>query len=323
MPESDVEKFDGMLLALAQQHEGGVQQLLDTIFSFLARKTDFYTGGESGSAKKLILDKFSQYESVALAEKAEKEKKSREAEERRKAKLKKSKEEQQCKVQELTEAEAEALQKELDREKEEKARKAAEKEKESKDEKKGDDDDEEDEKDKGKLKPNAGNGCDLENYRWTQTLSEIELRVPIPRNLKIRARDVVVDFEKRHLRVGLKGFPPIIDGDLYNEVKMEECCWILEDSSTILVTMEKVNKMEWWSRLVTTDPEINTKKVNPETSKLSDLDGETRGMVEKMMYDQRQREMGLPTSDEQKKQDVLKKFMEQHPEMDFSKCKFT
>ena len=330
----EVEKYDGMLLAMAQQHKGGVKELLNTFFDFLHRKTDFFHGAEAGIPRKTVLDAMEQYEKLAAQkrkevaqEKEDREKKLKEQRERHKkkeeeefAKMNNPQKDTQPKIEEVTEEEANTIIEEnkkthvVNGKKDADDSNAKEESKES---------DEEDEDAKGKMKPNAGNGADLEKYSWTQTLKEIDLFVPSGVGFPLKSMDIIIVFSQRHLKVSLKGHPPIIDEELYTKVKVEECYWTLEDKKLIHIFLEKVNKMEWWDRLITTDPLINTKKVQPENSKLGDLDGETRGMVEKMMYDQRQKEMGKPTSDEQKKQGMLANFMKQHPEMDFSNAKFS
>ena len=46
-------------------------------------------------------------------------------------------------------------------------------------------------------------------YKWTQTLEEADVNVPIPGNLK--SRDLVVELKKQHLKVQVKGQEAIID----------------------------------------------------------------------------------------------------------------
>ncbi|KAL6127238.1 hypothetical protein ACLB2K_075279 [Fragaria x ananassa] len=171
----------------------------------------------------------------------------------------------------------------------------------------------------GKRVPNKGNGLDMEKYSWTQSLQEVNIIIPVPAGTK--SRDIVYEAKKNRLKFGLKGQPLIIDGELYQSIKPDDCLWSIEDQTAVSILLTKHNQLEWWKALLKGDPEIDTQKVEPEPSKLSDLDSETRQTVEKMMFDQRQKKMGLPTSEEMQKQEILKKFMSEHPEMDFSRAK--
>lgn len=46
----------------------------------------------------------------------------------------------------------------------------------------------------------------------------------------------------QHLKAGLKGQPPVIDGELYNSVKMEESTWVIQDKKVLVINMEKVSE---------------------------------------------------------------------------------
>lgn len=149
----------------------------------------------------------------------------------------------------------------------------------------------------------------------------------IDSSLNKKQLQVKIDVDK--LKVVIAG-ETVIDGKWKERINSEESFWTIEDGEVqdysgkyIHISLEKwKNQTSWWNTPIQGDNEINTQKINPEPSKLSDLDGETRSTVEKMMFDMRQKQQGLPSSDELQKQEKLKEFMKAHPEMDFSKCKF-
>jgi len=183
------------------------------------------------------------------------------------------------------------------------------------------------EKEEDKAPPPEGNGGQTDKYKWSQTLKELNLSSEIDE--KYTAKQVKVTFTKNHLKIVLGG-QVFVDADLFKEIKVSNCNWTLDsetgklkNTKSLAIYIEKSNQMEWWDCVCIGDPTIDPKTIVPENSKLDDLDSDTRVTVEKMMFDQRQKQLGLPSSDDLQKRSQLSKFMAAHPEMDFSKTKFS
>jgi len=171
-------------------------------------------------------------------------------------------------------------------------------------------------------KPVGNGGTVPGRYVWTQTLSEVTVTIPVPENT--RGKDLNITIAKKTLKVGLRGSKEMIIPEntlLCKPIIIDDSFWTVEDGNRLVINLQKSNQMEWWDCVLQGDPQIDVKTIQPENSNLSDLDGETRKTVEKMMFDQRQKAMGLPTSDEQQKFDVLERFKKEHPELDFSNAK--
>jgi hypothetical protein len=268
---SGTDRFDGLLMQMAQQ-EKGIEPMLTSVFSFLRRKTDFFSGASQDKVEETVLTALRR--EAALAERERYERKQQEEKDKNKrleAKRKKEAEEEarkktdmESRFEEITEDEPSPV--------------AASTTKSNKD-KNPADDDESKEDDDGPAP--EGNGGKTEHYVWTQTLQEAHVTFPVPDGTL--SKQVAVEIRSNSLKVGLKGQEWITDGHLHKRIKVEDSFWTLEDGNRICIYLQKENQMEWWKCIIQGDPEIDTKKVQPENSKLSDLDGDTRQTVEKMM----------------------------------------
>jgi hypothetical protein len=324
------ERFDGMFLTVAQQSQG-IEPLLDNMFSFLRRKTDFFTGASPEMIQELVMKVVNKHSALSAKAEAEKKKlKVREEQKKKKVLEEQKKKEVAAKAaaaapptvpinDDVLELSADGT---FDTATTDKPKPAAASPADVTGPAATIADEAEQKKDEevDKTPPPPGNGGRTDRYVWTQQLSEVTINCPMPPGTTSKMLDV--DYSNKRLKVGVKGQPSIINGELHKRIIVDDSLWTFEDGEVVL-NLQKENKMEWWKCVIVGDPEINTQKVQPENSKLSDLDGETRQTVEKMMFDQRQKAMGLPSSDELQKQEMLKKFMAAHPEMDFSKAKFS
>lgn len=153
-------------------------------------------------------------------------------------------------------------------------------------------------------------------YTWEQTLEDVTVIVKVPTGTT--SKMVSCKIEKEHLLIGLKGETPIVDGDLSEPVIPGESMWNIQDAKEgreIMVNLVKKQGMHWWKNVIKGDPEIDTTKIQPENSRLQDLDPDTRRTVEEMMYNQRAKQLGQPTTDEIKNMETLKMLQEKNPDL--------
>jgi len=143
-----------------------------------------------------------------------------------------------------------------------------------------------------------------DRYYWTQTLQEVTVYIAVPPGT--RAKDINFKMTPKSIALSLKNSTePLVSGTLGGTNKHHEAMWALEDREVIVLTLEKVVET-WWRCIVKGDAEIDTTKVDS-TRQVSDYDAETQAQIRKIMFDQRQKARGLPTSEELQTNDILEK----------------
>uniref|UniRef100_A0A2C9KRN4 CS domain-containing protein n=1 Tax=Biomphalaria glabrata TaxID=6526 RepID=A0A2C9KRN4_BIOGL len=79
--------------------------------------------------------------------------------------------------------------------------------------------------------------------------------------------------------------------------------WTLNPGEFVHINLEKKQE-RWWEHVFVDEPKINTRKIDC-SRPMTDLDDEAQAKIEEMMYNQRQKQLGLPQSHELKTHEML------------------
>jgi len=101
-------------------------------------------------------------------------------------------------------------------------------------------------------------------YTWDQW--EDILTVTVDFGKETRAADVICDLKKERLYLKKKSeAKPRLDGELFQEIILDESTWIIQDGVVDITLCKKPSKVSagdvWWPCVVKGDPEISVKDI--------------------------------------------------------------
>ena len=145
----------------------------------------------------------------------------------------------------------------------------------------------------GKQVP-LGNGGIGPNYYWTQTLQDATMYFDVAEGT--RGKDVKCEIRATDIHLGViskksqQEHIVLVSGRFEDPVRQDESMWTINISPTgsqIVITLEKTRKT-WWKHAIVGHPEIDTNNVDS-TTRISDYDESTQATIRKIMAEQQQK----------------------------------
>ncbi|XP_066973332.1 nudC domain-containing protein 3-like isoform X1 [Macrobrachium rosenbergii] len=143
----------------------------------------------------------------------------------------------------------------------------------------------------------VANGAVKDNYSWTQTIEDVEMRVPVSPSIK-KGKQVKVQIEANTVEVSLQEksmWRTVVSGKLAHNIRAEESVWSLVPGEHVLISLEKKEE-RWWDRLLSGEDPIDMQKIDAERD-FSTLPAEEQEKIRELVWNKQQLEQGKPTSD--------------------------
>lgn len=150
------------------------------------------------------------------------------------------------------------------------------------------------------------NGAVTDKYSWSQGIREVTVQIEVPPGTK--ARDMDIKIKPKHLSVRYKNKPQepaLAEGELCEKVLVDDSMWSIEDGKHLIIHFEKAYEAIWKSVIVG-DEEIDPKTVD-NSKRIEEFDLETQGHLQKVLYEQERKKMGLLTTEEEEQRKLMEK----------------
>lgn len=155
------------------------------------------------------------------------------------------------------------------------------------------------------------NGASRDNYAWSQTLKDVDVKVFVPPTVT-KAKQLSVDIRNDFIKIALKGNPSdgqgekvLVEGKLKENIRGEETIWSLDPGNCVQLNFEKRREM-WWKGVLEGEPEIDQKSID-NTQYVHEMDDDSQADYQRVMYDMERKRQGQPSSKEEETQNILRK----------------